>query len=258
VPCYNEAQRLPVERFRQFVAEHTGVQFLFVNDGSTDDTRGVLHELVQSDPIHFDQLEQSLNQGKAEAVRKGMLAALGRGSRYAGYWDADLATPLSEIPRFIAALEENPGCEICFGSRVRLLGRAIERRAARHYLGRLFATAASFVLDLPVYDTQCGAKLFRVTSETRRLFAERFCVNWTFDVELVARVQSLRSAASLASPLESARIYELPLNEWRDVAGSKVHPTDFLKALFEMLRIYARYGRGGRRQRVRAHAGAER
>jgi dolichyl-phosphate beta-glucosyltransferase len=254
VPCYNEARRLPVARFRQFVAEHPAVEFLFVNDGSTDDTAGVLHELIQTDPQHYAVLEQSLNQGKAEAVRKGMLAALARGSRFAGYWDADLATPLSEIPRFVDALESNPSCEICFGSRVRLLGRAIERKPARHYLGRLFATAASFVLDLPVYDTQCGAKLFRVTSATRQLFSERFCVNWTFDVEIIARVQSARNALRLGTVLEPTRIYELPLNEWRDVAGSKVQPTDFVKALLEMLRIYTRYGRGGRKQRVQVPA----
>jgi dolichyl-phosphate beta-glucosyltransferase len=244
VPCYNEAQRLQVETFRSFVAQESAVQFLFVNDGSSDDTHGVLHNLSESDPAHFDQLELSLNQGKAEAVRRGMLAAIARGSRFVGYWDADLATPLSEIPRFVRTLESQPAYEICFGSRVRLLGRAIDRSPLRHYLGRIFATVASYVLDLPVYDTQCGAKLFRVTAATRLLFSERFCVNWTFDVELIARVQSLRR-----SPIagEATRIYELPLEAWADVAGSKVHPTDFVKGLFEMLRIYTRYGRGGRK-----------
>jgi dolichyl-phosphate beta-glucosyltransferase len=244
VPCYNEAARLSLEQFRGFADSFARVRFVFVNDGSRDDTSAVLQRLTTSDPSRFELLDQPVNRGKAEAVRIGMLHALQSGAAYAGYWDADLATPLREIPRFLAALETHRGFDICFGSRVRLLGRAIERRALRHYLGRLFATFASLSLDLPVYDTQCGAKLFRSTEHTALLFAEPFCVNWTFDVEIIARVQSLRGETTVS-------IYELPLDEWRDVAGSKVKPSDFARGLLEMLRILAKYGRGGAKRPLR-------
>ena len=245
VPCYNEARRLSVDAFREFAAKNPTVRFLFVNDGSTDDTSVVLESLASAQPQHFQHIDQGQNRGKAEAVRVGMLHALSQGVRYAGYWDADLATPLAEILRFIDVLDRFPRRDICFGSRVRLLGRAIERNPVRHYLGRLFATVASLVLDLAVYDTQCGAKLFRASADTEALFHEPFLVNWTFDVELIARVQAQRARAGLTSAADS--IYELPLDVWHDVAGSKVHASDFLKALFEMQRIYTRYGRGGRK-----------
>jgi dolichyl-phosphate beta-glucosyltransferase len=249
VPCYNEARRLAVERFRSFVSVHVNVSFLFVDDGSTDATADVIGDLIKADPQHFSLLSQPKNQGKAEAVRSGMMQALASGVTYAGYWDADLATPLAEIPRFVAVLETHRERDICFGARVRLLGRSIERRALRHYLGRAFATVASLVLDLPIYDTQCGAKLFRVLHETRALFAERFCVNWTFDVEVIARMQSLRLENQLGN--DQPPIYELPLDYWRDIAGSKVKPSDFVKGLLEIVRIYRKYGRGGRRERRR-------
>lgn len=236
---------MSVDSFREFAAANPGIRFLFVNDGSTDDTSIVLESLASSEPHRFEHLDQGQNRGKAETVRVGMLHALQQNPRYAGYWDADLATPLREIPRFIDTLETHPQRDVCFGSRVRLLGRAIERNPLRHYLGRMFATVASLVLDLPVYDTQCGAKLFRSTSSTEALFTERFCVNWTFDVELIARVQSLRLRAGLTSAADS--IYELPLDQWHDVAGSKVQASDFFKGLFEIQRIYAKYGIGGRK-----------
>lgn len=244
VPCYNEAQRLQLEQFRGYVARDPRVRFVFVNDGSRDDTGAVLRSLSAENPNRFELLDEAQNRGKAAAVRVGMLHALSQGARYAGYWDADLATPLREIPRFVAALDGPPAHDICFGSRVRLLGRSIDRRPLRHYLGRLFATVASLAVDLPVYDTQCGAKLFRVNEYTPLLFRDPFCVSWTFDVEIIARVQSLRADTRTA-------IYELPLNEWRDVAGSKVRPSDFARSLVEMLRIVGKYGRGGSKHPLR-------
>jgi hypothetical protein len=87
--------------------------------------------------------------------------------------------------------------------------------------------------------------LFRACERTRSLFAAPFCVNWTFDVELIARLQSQTATASREGDAHE-RIYELPLNDWHDVAGSKVRAGDFFKAFFEMLRVYHRYGRGGR------------
>jgi len=238
VPCYNEARRLPVGTFRAFAAADPRVRFLFVDDGSIDKTRHVLSSLAATAPDRFQTIVQPANRGKAEAVRVGMLNAFAGGARYAGYWDADLATPLSEIPRFIEVLDTHPDRDICFGARVQLLGREIHRRPFRHYVGRLFATAASLAVRLPVYDTQCGAKLFRVSPATRTLFAEPFLGRWTFDVEIIARMTQ-QCAGQSRRPYDL--MYELPLDEWRDIDGSKVHAMDFFLSLIELGRIRRRY-----------------
>ena len=236
VPCYNEALRLPSAQFRHFFTT-SSIRFIFVDDGSTDTTVEVLEKLHESDHDRIVVLRCETNQGKAEAVRRGMQHALESAAEFAGYWDADLATPLDAIPDFLAVLTERPDLDMVFGSRVKLLGRNVQRRPLRHYLGRIFATVVSVMLSLPIYDTQCGAKLFRVTDRTRELFVEPFCTRWVFDVEILARyILRLGSAEAAAN-----RIYEYPLRSWEDVAGSKVKGSDFVKAFRDVLRIYWKY-----------------
>ena len=101
----------------------------------------------------------------------------------------------------------------------------------------MFATGASITLGLGVYDTQCGAKLFRASDMTRQLFQMPFVTNWIFDVELIARMICWQGGANAVA----ARIYEEPLDAWRDVEGSKVRPRDFFKAFFELTSIYRTY-----------------
>ncbi len=236
VPCYNEAQRLPVAQFEEFLGQ-SSTRFVFVDDGSNDSTGEMLEKLRASYQDRINLVRLKTNQGKAEAVRQGMNFALEQNAEYAGYWDADLATPLDAIPRFLEILEARPSLDMMFGSRVKLLGRQVHRRAVRHYLGRIFATVVSEMLHLPIYDTQCGAKIFRVRPETPALFADRFLTRWVFDVEILARYIRKTGSADVAA----TRIYEYPLEEWEDVAGSKVKGGDFFVALRDIARIYWNY-----------------
>lgn len=239
IPCFDEAARLPVDAFSEYVAAHDDTDFLFVNDGSRDGTLALLRDLARRAPERISVIDQQPNRGKAEAVRVGMNRAFERGARFAGYFDADLAAPLTEIRRLRDVLERDPAVEVVLGARVQLMGRRIVRSRLRHYLGRVFATVASETLGLAVYDTQCGAKLFRVTPTVRGLFADRFVGGWIFDVEILAR----RIAAGRAADLPAVEdvVYELPLDTWIDVAGSKVGPVDFARAILAMWRIRDAY-----------------
>lgn len=236
VPCYNESKRLDLDEFVAFAKSNPQVAFLFVNDGSTDSTGDTLKTLTDLDKSSFRAIHLVNNVGKAEAVRKGIGESLKSDPKYVGIWDADLATPLAEIPRLCEIMDSCPSVQMVFGSRVKLMGRIIERPALRHYLGRLSATLISWVLGLPIYDTQCGAKVFRVTDVLSGLFEEKFLSSWIFDVEIIARTMSANGGS-----LPENTIYELPLNEWRHKGGSKIKPVDYILALRELSVIRRKY-----------------
>jgi len=238
IPCFNEAARIRAEEYLSYLDANEDINFLFVDDGSTDNTPDILHQLKQNSPQRIDILLLSKNTGKATAVRQGILASFKKPSIYVGYWDADLATPLSEIPRFIAELRVDQNKKMICGSRIKTLGADIQRQIFRHYLGRALATFISIILRLPVYDTQCGAKIIeRELAET--IFSEPFISPWLFDVELIARVIGLVGRKKAAEI-----IYELPLNTWHDIGTSKVSLRYLPKIPLEIARIYWRHHAG--------------
>ncbi|HVE72463.1 MAG TPA: glycosyltransferase [Thermoanaerobaculia bacterium] len=236
VPCYNEERRLPVDELRAFTLPGTRVEMLLVNDGSRDGTLSLIESLQKEDPQKFSVLNLERNSGKAEAVRRGILAAMDRKPDLVGFWDADLATPLRELDDFLNIFQSRPEIEMVFAARVRLLGRSISRNPRRHYVGRVGATLISSSLGLAVYDTQCGAKLFRVSDRMREIFGQPFLSRWIFDVEIIARFVRQRGRDDAARA-----IYELPIRTWHDVKGSKVRSTDFIRALNDLWKIHRAY-----------------
>ncbi|MBO4308162.1 MAG: glycosyltransferase family 2 protein [Bacteroidales bacterium] len=233
VPCYNESQRLHKDEFLDYVNKHEDTAFLFANDGSRDNTLEVLKELAAKHE-RLLYLDIQPNGGKAEAVRKGMLHAVKNyHPDFVAFWDADLATPLDEIEPMISWMTK--GYDIVMGLRLMRLGAEVRRKSMRHYLGRCFATVASMMLKLPVYDTQCGSKMFRA-SVVEELFEERFITRWLFDVELLARYKKYFGVDNA-----TRKIYEYPLFKWEDVDGSQLKSRDFFKAPIELMKIRRKY-----------------
>lgn len=232
VPCYNEAERLDPTAFLRFAAARPGLRLVMVDDGSRDRTWEVLERMRAAAPASVTAIRQPANRGKAEAVRTGILDGFGQGAALVGFFDADLATPLDALDDFLAVLRDRPEVEFVLGSRVMLMGRDIRRKAARHYFGRMFATAVSLALDLPIYDTQCGAKVLRATAATATLFERPFRSRWIFDVELIARY--LRLPVAPGEPPRRERLYELVLPAWHDRPGSKLAWYDFARATVEL------------------------
>ncbi len=233
VPCFNEEIRLDQKAFLNFSKTDSSFHFCFVDDGSTDNTSSILKKLKAKNPDNFSVLEINVNQGKAEAVRQGMVYALKNiTSNWYGYLDADLSTDLAEVKRLTSFFSNEK--KFIFGSRFQRLGSNINRKTHRHYLGRFFATLVSKLLQLRVYDTQCGAKFFQ-KQLALQLFDHSFKTKWIFDVEIFFRIQQV-SNYNIENIAE-----EIPLNRWKDIAGSKIRLIDFLKIPIELIKIFRNY-----------------
>ena len=224
VPCYNEADRFKHEDWDSLV-RHERIHLCLVNDGSNDKTLSVLNDFAAKHPESVTVHHLEINQGKAEAVRQGLNIALESNPTLVGYADADMATPSVELWRLIDALEASDAAS-AIGARIARLGSQIQRKKTRHYLGRVFATAASLSLKAVVYDTQCGAKFFRATDVLRNIISSPFQSRWAFDVELIGRLLS-----------QDQDIIEIPLRQWRDVAGSKLRLRHIAIAGVDLVKI---------------------
>jgi glycosyltransferase involved in cell wall biosynthesis len=235
VPCYNEERRLRRDTFLEFLRARPHATLCFVDDGSSDGTLKSLEGMQSEGGLRIFVQALRTNSGKAEAVRQGVLHAASL-KRFAliGYWDADLSTPLSQLDLLAGALDADPARMLALGSRVKRLGSEIDRNATRHYLGRVFSTLASQMFDLPVYDSQCGAKLFRA-DVAGVLFGEPFVTKWLFDVELLVRLRRHLGAKGF---LEGS--IEVPLTAWKEMGGSKLRLSHMVRVPVDLLRIRSR------------------
>ena len=235
IPCFNEEKRFPLNEIKSFFEQERelNMEVLFVNDGSQDGTINILQELKSNYPL-VSILDIKENVGKAEAIRQGMLSISNKDFEYFGYLDADLATPIEEILNLLHY--SNSKYKMIIGSRIKLLGfTLIKRSKRRHYLGRIFATFASMALSIPIYDTQCGAKLLR-KEIVPHIFQDRFISKWLFDIEIIFRLKAL-----MEDKKPEEYILEMPLKKWTDIGGSKVKILSFLIAPYQLLRIYLKY-----------------
>lgn len=232
IPCFNEEMRIDESEFVR-LAKHGEVRLLFVDDGSTDGTSALLHRMAV-DTSAIDVLTLPKNVGKGEAVRRGLLEVLAEGAPSVGYYDADMATPTDELLRLLNVLQGDPDLKVVIGSRVAIMGSSIRRTHLRHYLGRLYASVASLSVGTTIYDTQCGAKVFRNCPELIEALQHPFRTTWAFDVEFLDR---LLHGGVATTGLALDAFIEVPLMAWRDVQGSKLSVLHAGRAMADVVGI---------------------
>lgn len=234
VPCYNEVIGIVIKEYATFLENYPTTMICFVNDGSTDNTLGVLNLIKQDFPQQIHIVSLLKNSGKAEAVRQGINYCNQNFSHQnIGYLDADLATTLEEFMEVCTYLKKD--IVFCFGSRIRKIGSTIERENSRFLIGRIIATFISQILDLKVYDTQCGCKVF-TKDIALTLFKKEFISKWLFDVEIFFRMKLI-----FGRDRAIQKMYEVPLRSWIEKGNSKVKPTYFFKLWLDLYEISNKY-----------------
>jgi dolichyl-phosphate beta-glucosyltransferase len=235
IPCYNEFNRINKSSYINFLNENRNCTLLFSDDGSTDDTLQVLKEIQNSskDKVHIHVLGK--NKGKAEAVREAVLYSYENELEFnkLAYLDADLSTSLEECFSIGNEMPEN--IFFSFGSRISKIDNIIIRNKFRHFSGRFVATIISTMLGFPVYDTQCGCKIFS-RNLAEKLFAEKFISRWLFDFEIFLRMIKLYSKEELQRNSQ-----EIPLKSWIDSDNSKVKITYFFQMWVDLFAINRKY-----------------
>lgn len=231
IPCFNEERRLVPAEIINFLRLNVNYHFIFVNDGSTDNTSGVINHIKDGNVQQVTNLTLKVNRGKANAVREGILLGLSK-KKYAfiGYWDADLSTNLEELLR-IAAIALDQKLEFVFGSRMKKLNTNIERSGFRHIAGRIITTIIDSHFSLGIYDTQCGAKLFSAAM-AEIISKEAFVTNWLFDVEIFLRIKRY---------CPEANGEEIPLLNWTSRRGSKLNILNAPGLVIEILKLRKNY-----------------
>src|SRR6266480_6959564 len=232
IPCFNEAVRIgdTVRATLDYLsAKSPDAELIVINDGSTDATPTIVREALSSAKLQTRLLENFPNRGKGAAVRTGLLAA----TKPIGlFFDADLSTPLSEIPKVIEPIA-NGDVDLAFGSRAldrKLIG--VHQPWRREQAGRVFNLIVQLATGMPFWDTQCGFKAFRM-SVCRPLIESAQIDRFGFDVELIylallaqlrLREVAVRWDHSAGGPLDESGNYSRDslrmINEVRRIRAS--------------------------------------
>lgn len=234
IPCFNEANRLPIAAFKSFVEQEKEIQLIFVNDGSKDNTINVLQSLASSYNTQIRVLDLEDNVGKAGAVQEGMLYAKKHfPAERMAYLDADLSTSLEECLSLSKKI--NKSTLFVFGSRILRTDNTIKRKWYRFIIGRVIASVISKMLGIAVYDTQCGCKIFD-TALVPIAFADRFTSRWLFDVEIFYRLIHHFGKTEFLQKTK-----EVPLEKWIDTEDSRVKMSYMFRLWIDLYLLFKRY-----------------
>jgi len=233
IPAYNEEGRIGpgLKAIVEYAtATQLSLEVIVVDDGSTDDTATLAGALLRMAPnVSGRVIRSRQNRGKGYAVRAGLTAAR---APYAVFSDADLSTPIEELPRLLSTLE-NGEADVTFGSRAldrSLIG--VRQSRFREIAGRAFNVVLRMATALPFKDTQCGFKAFRM-SVCRPLIEAGTIDGFGFDIELLYEAHRA-----------GLRIREIPVR-WNHCDGSKVNMLrDGLRMLRDIYTVRLR-GVGG-------------
>ncbi len=231
IPSYNDSTRLGEflpSLCKSLCDSGLRIQIQVVDDGSLKSevlkTGGVVDLCRKKFPCILPLHCVENNQGKGGAVYAGW--SLAQQADWLSFVDADGAITAEEVVRFCQVALSQEEYDGILASRVLMLGHEIDRTFKRHLVGRAYATLAKILVGVPVYDSQCGFKLFR-RSSFEQVLPELRATRFGFDMELIAFLYA-----------HGFRILEMPIRKWRDVPGAKVRLLkDSVDMFFSLLQL---------------------
>ena len=205
IPAYNEEARLArgFARLSPVLNElgATNTEVIFIDDGSTDATLKIAHDLYGGLPEKL-LMQQPKNLGKGAAVRLGIAVAQGDNIIVA---DADMAINPVQMPQMITLLQTHA---VVPGSRT-VNGKIEYDSALRSIAGSAFSKMVKHYTGTTLRDTQCGFKGFQ-RGTARVLAALAMIDGFAYDAEF----------------FYLARLLEIDIEPltvtWDDVRGSSV------------------------------------
>ncbi len=223
IPAYNEEGRIlpTIRKIGDYLKERAEeFEMIVVDDGSSDHTAAIV--LKESEKMrNLRLLINESNRGKGFSVRRGVLSS---SCSLVLLSDADLSTPIQEVEKFLALIED--GFDIVIGSRA-LQGSDIIKKQPwyRQSMGRLFNVLVRAFVFGGFHDTQCGFKLF-TSDSAKKVFGKAKISGFAFDVEALLLAREM-----------GYRIKEVPV-KWMNSPQSSVRVIrDSLRMLLDLLRI---------------------
>lgn len=229
IPALNEAQRLPdsLKKIDEFLSGQSfGAEVVIVENGSTDDTVGVVQRFAKDHP--YVRLFAGEPRGKGRAVRRGMLEARGE---YRFICDADLSMPIEEVSRFLPPNLDH--YDVAIGSREGPGAHRYNEPPYRHLMGRINNLIVKLIAVRGFEDTQCGFKSVHYKA-AEDLFSVSRINGIGFDVELLYLAQK-----------RGYKIVEVPIN-WYYNADTRMRVVEDSLAIFKELLAICRNWREGR------------
>ncbi len=191
IPAYNEEKRIKktLERISNYLKQQEyEAEILVVNDGSTDNTAGVVREMKEGIK-NLKLTDNEKNKGKGGVVKQGMLEGKGE---YLLFTDADNSTDIRQVEKMWPEFEE--GADVVIGTRDPRDHKEAKQAVPQPWWKRRVADVGNLIIQLfllpGIWDTQCGFKAFRKEA-AKNLFKLSKGYSWAFDTEIIALAKKL-------------------------------------------------------------------